>query len=277
MTAPRDTGAPLGLIQVVRDPGARNYLLIGCAALIVYCTVMFDRAGEMGSLVALALAIPGLTVRWVISPILFLVLTTYLVYDPNFTELITRTEGYGAWSMRRRPAELELRDLVLAGSVLIYLMAQFRLLSLMHKSMPDDPSPRRKGQPEPKPPRRPLELVSNRELGVMLQLTPVYVLAGVLAWFTLSQYESVAFVGRSWGIETPFARLILFLGPFIGSGLLIGVYFRYVALRRMSRTEARLMLQDMFWRETRREHERIFRWRHWFKKHASNSSTGNRR
>jgi hypothetical protein len=82
----------------------------------------------------------------------------------------------------------------------------------------------------------------------------------------LSHYESGERLGRTWGIEQPFARLMLFLWAFVTGAILAGVAFRYWALRSMNRLQARLMLQDIFWQETRREQERIHGWRRWYKK-----------
>ena len=56
--------------------------------------------------------------------------------------------------------------------------------------------------------------------------------------------------------------------------IVASVVFRYLALRKMNRRAARLMLQDMFWLETRREQERIYHWRNWYKKNKADSTAG---
>jgi len=45
--------------------------------------------------------------------------------------------------------------------------------------------------------------------------------------------------------------------------LLASSILNYLARRQMTRAEAELMLQDILWRETRREQRRIGRWLAW--------------
>ena len=263
MSNPSDNDSTAGFTDIVRQPAARSYLFIGLAALIVYYTQMFEPYGDLGTLLAVVIALPGLMARWVISPGLFLIITSYLLYDPDFDRL--RDSLYGPKSVPGRYprfTELGLPEILLAASILTYLIAQFRLLSLAHQSMPDDPPPRRKGQPEPAIPRRPAGLFADREIVLMFWLVPICVLAGGFAWEFIFRDQGRR-LGRSWGIEQPFARLMLFAWIFITGAIVANVALRYLALRRMSRREARLLLQDMFWQETRREQERIYRWRRW--------------
>src|SRR5262245_46540098 len=84
-----------GMFQV---PGTRNYLIVGFAALLVYFLLMAARGSESGGLIALLIAVPGLLARWVISPVAVLLLTTYLVIDPNFMGLIGLLDEYRGYS-----------------------------------------------------------------------------------------------------------------------------------------------------------------------------------
>jgi hypothetical protein len=45
--------------------------------------------------------------------------------------------------------------------------------------------------------------------------------------------------------------------------LAVAALLRYLALRRMTPPEAGLYLQDVLWRETRREQRRLNRWLAW--------------
>jgi hypothetical protein len=255
---------PPGFFETFTRPGARAYAFTGFAALLVYFVLAAERCGDLGALLTVVIAVPGLLARWVISPALFLILLTYLLYDPNFGGLAEYLQGsaFYPWSYRR---SLGVEDVLLILSVVVYLMAQFRLLSFIHKSMPDDPPPRRKGQPEPKTPRRPSRLFGERELAFLLGAACFCVLGGVVAWFLVEGIESGEGLARGWGVGRPLARLMLFLWAVVTGSVIAGVVFRHAALRRMSRLQARLMLQDQFWQETRREQERIYRWRRWFK------------
>jgi hypothetical protein len=130
--------------------------------------------------------------------------------------------------------------------------------------MPDDPPPRRKGQPEPAKPRRPLKMFVEREVPYLLLMGLGCIISGVVVWFAVSGYERSAGLSGTWGIERPVARLMLFFWGLFTGTVLTGVVFRNLAMRRMTRIQARLVVQDMFWQETRREQERIHRWRRWF-------------
>lgn len=266
MKANRNANRELGILEGLALPAVRNYVFTGIIALVLFYAAMAERYNDVGAILTLFVAIPGLIFRWVISPVLFLILTTYLLIDPNFVGLSEMLAGrFGGWG-RYYGRFSVFSDALLSASVLIYLMANFRVLSLVHRSMPDDPPPRRKGQPEPQPPRRPIELFAERELGIMLGLAAFAVFLGISAWQLLSSYERGENLGGTWGITQPFARLMLFLWSIGTLTVLTGAIFRHLALQRMSRLQARLLLQDLFWRETRREQERIHRWRRWARK-----------
>jgi hypothetical protein len=152
---------------------------------------------------------------------------------------------------------------ILSASVLAYLIAQYRVLSLVHQSMPVDPAPRRKGQSAPATPRRPLSLIAEGEPIAALALGLGAVAIGLAAWSLLSWYERSQRLSGNWGITRPFARSMLVLWSIGTVAVVAGVFFRYVSMRRMGRQQARMVLQNMFWTETRREQERIHRWRRW--------------
>jgi hypothetical protein len=112
-------------------------------------------------------------------------------------------------------------------------------------------------------PRRPAATFADREIGALLLVALGSVLVGCAGWLSISEFENGQRLGGVWGIQRPFAQLMLFFWGFMSASTLAIVFFRHRALRRMSRLAARLMLQDMFWVETRREQERIHRWRRW--------------
>ena len=193
-----------GWFALLGQPAARQYLFLALAALAVYCILMSGRTrgpgGNLGTLLTLIITIPGLIGRWAISPALFLILTTYLAIDPNFESWL--------WGIRRGSGRAgPIENLMLAACILVYLMAQFRLHSLLHKSRPDDPPPRPPAQPEPAPRRRPASTVADRELSVLLVVALGSILAGCVGWLLLSEIESVQRLGGDWGIKRPFAAL----------------------------------------------------------------------
>lgn len=265
MRAPRGDQPDLGFLEQFQVPAVRTYIFTGLAALLVYYTLMSSRAGELGALLTIVIAVPGLISRWIISPILFLILITYLLFDPGFGNLIEAMDGYRRGYSRGRSSTvgLDQSDLLLAACIMVYMMAHYRLMSFVHKSMPDDPAPRRKGQPEPDIPRRPFKLFGERELGVLLGVGAVCVFVGAVLWQVIVEVEAGSRLGGTWGLSRSFARFIVFTWSVGMGAVLVGVVFRYLALRRMSWFEARLIVQDLFWLETRREQERIYRWRAW--------------
>src|SRR5439155_13787604 len=119
--------------------------------------------------------------RWTASPILVLLLTIYLAIDPRFGGLI----GYVTFS-RWRPdysTEFGLFDIILAGSLLTYVIGHFRLNSIIYQSMPEDPTIRHDRDPF-NPPRRPVELVGPEELPRTLFVAAGCVVVGLRGWFT---------------------------------------------------------------------------------------------
>ncbi len=271
MTTRADPRLPMTLTEIFRHNGARNYMVIAFVALLLYYVQMVERGSDSGVLIALLLAVPGLIGRWVISPFLFILLTTYLLIDPELAFLMPIYDSFTrTWprSYGRPNRDFEVADLLLTGSVLVYLIAQYRLLSIAHLGMPDDPPPRRKGQPEPTPPRRPPGLIDDRELFWLFGMAAFSTLMGTVIWLGIARYENGARLGSVWGIEKPVARGMLFIWMFMTGVIMLQVYLRTRSLYRMTRREARLMLQDGLWQETRREQERIYRWKKWFRQQS---------
>jgi len=268
MSASGNPRKTLSLMDIFRQPALRTYMIIGLTALLICYTQLLERGSSSGALIAVLVAIPGLTSRWVISPALFLIVTTYLMIDPEMGFLMPIYDSfarYGPRGMYRANRDFELSDLLLAGSILVYLVAQLRLLSLTYLGMPDDPPPRRKGQPEPAAPRRPVESIDDRELFWMFGLSAFSTLLATVVWIGIARYENGARLGQDWGIEKPVARWMMFIWLLMTALIVVHAVLRVRALHRMSRQEARLMLQDMLWSETRREQERIYQWRRWYR------------
>jgi hypothetical protein len=129
MSDSRDRVPEPTFLEMLRQPAVLAYLFMGAAALVVYFMLMSARGGELGTLMSIVIAVPGLLGRWVMSPALFLILVTYLLIDPNFSALIESLEGSSRYSRatyrRFGTASLDFEDLLLAASILVYLMAQF--------------------------------------------------------------------------------------------------------------------------------------------------------
>ncbi len=262
--------------ELIQKPAIKTYMVVGFLALFLYYLLMMDRTGAMGALLTVLVAIPGLLGWGVISPALFLILNTYLLYDPNFARLMYGVGlyryagrsyydyGYDDYVLRSLYS-FDIQDFVLTLAVMAYLMAQYRLLSLMRSGLPYDPAPLRKGQGDPPQLRRPAVHFTDRELGRMLALGGVSVVVGQICWWILTALDVERRFSLTWGFDPQeWGKALLFLW-IIGSSLLIASsVFYYIRLNWMSPTEARLIVQDAFWQETSREQERIYRWRRWY-------------
>jgi hypothetical protein len=268
------------LREAITKPAIKTYMVVGFLALFLYYLLMSERTGSIAALITVLVGIPGLLGWGYVWPIFFLILNTYLVYDPGFTDLLeslsfTRYGPYGhrrdydAYSYleyrSRSTYGFSIQEFLVVLAVMAYLMAQYRIFSLLRSGMPDDPAPLRKGQTERPQPRRPTVHFTDRELGRVLTLGGVSVVIGQLSWWILTALDVERGFSATWGFwPRVFGRGLLFFW-ILGSGLLISrAAFSYIRWCRMSPTEARLIVQDAYWQETRREQERIYRWRRWY-------------
>jgi hypothetical protein len=246
-----------------RSPDAAGtYSVLCLIALLGVLLVLFQRSASATILIPVLLGAGGITFRWRTAPLL--VLLALLV---EYTDLWPYTRR--AWAPR--PTS-RVADLLLAGSVLTYCAAQYRLQSLLVTILPPDPRQRQIGKPRPagkggssladqfhpgmNVPRSP-SLVSNREIAFLLASVPVWVGLALYGWDWLpGNWTALGLPARVWRT--------LVLVWIVGVSLLVAAGFMsYLGWGRMGRGEALLFLQDSVWRETRREQRRINRWLAW--------------
>jgi hypothetical protein len=157
-------------------------------------------------------------------------------------------------------------DLLLTLSLLAYLISQFRLHALTANLFPRDPRERRE-PPRDKPvpyayrrqlaqKRTPQTLVIG-ELVSLLLLPMLLTAAAVLVWWQLSTAPHV-FGWPEW-----ISRILIIIWSVFGLALLAGGALAYWRWQTWSTDEALLVLQDIYWRETRREQARQYRWLAW--------------
>lgn len=263
------TGEPApkpSLWRKLRDPAAVNYLVLAGAGLLVYGLIMVGRGNDLGALVAGLLALAGILARWTAAPVLILLLTTYLLIDPGFGNLVARVIGEPRF-FPRTPGGFDLENVLLAGGLLAYSIGHFRLTCLIHQAMPAEPTAQR--QPDPAdPPRRPAALVAPDELPRTLVVGGCCLVAGQLVWTVLEGIERAG-RPRLADLRDGTARLLLLawaagLAIMVASAALV-----YLRGNRMSRAEAAAALRDEFFLENRRETDRLQRWRKWFKERVA--------
>ena len=254
------------LWRKLRDPAAVNYLVLTGAGLLVYGLMMMSRGNDIGALIAGLLAIAGILARWTAAPVLILLLTTYLLIDPGFQGLVARLTGDRPF-FPPNPGGFELENVLLAGGLLAYTIGHFRLTSLVHQGMPNEPTSQR--QPDPTdPPRRSAALVGSDELTRVLVVGGCCLVGGQLAWTVLVLIE---YGGRPRlaDLSHGTTRLLLLawaagLAIMVASAALV-----YLRGNRMSPAEAAGALRDEFFLENRRETDRLLRWRKWFKERVA--------
>jgi hypothetical protein len=257
-----DLTPPPSVFQRLREPAALNYLIMTGAGLMVYGMMMVGKGNDIGAIIAILLAVPGVLARWTASPILVLLLTIYLMIDPGFMCIVSYASG-DRWSFPRDSGDFNLNDVLVAAGLLAYVIGHFRLTSIIHQSIPEDPTVRRDRDPK-RPPRRPVELVAPNELPQTLIVAAGCVIVGQVGWLLIVLIERM---GRSttsvFSVATSRFMLVVWV---VGMAILLAsAALIYLRAARMTQAEAAMQLRDEFFHENRRETDRLQRWRKWYK------------
>jgi hypothetical protein len=168
----------------------------------------------------------------------------------------------------------------MASGLLVYLLAAFRLMSVQKNILPLDPRKRVRAStrrqetrtdrlPEVKPQPRPEKLVQPSEsLTILGSAGGVTLLAFAFGrWLQArnayddldalsSGFENFEVSDAAW----QFGVLLWSVGLLL---IALSGVLAYVGMTRRGPLEARLYLQDVLWKETRREQSRIARWMAW--------------
>jgi hypothetical protein len=246
-----------------RDPAARNYLFVTLAALLIVAATMFVRGGLPAALLPVGVALLGLFTRWPGMPRVFLVMLCYFIVLPLGFPVLGG-EPFGA---NISGSHFQLLDVILAGAVVVYFICQYRLMSLLQQGMPFD-VPQSQRPKDTQPPRRPVRLVAEDEYGRLFLVAGLCVLLGQFVWLivaelrpTLGRFPPIATV--QYGRADAGGRFLMLAGLVAGVGLVVGLIFWYWWLARLSDAEARMILLDVQWNESRRELNRQEKWRAW--------------
>lgn len=269
---------PNSLRALYRDPGIRNYLFAGLAALAMVFVVMFSQGSDIGGVLLVVVGATGLVLRWPASPPLFLLFLTYfLIFPfgiPDFSDLYTIP-------FLIEDSRFQVFDLILVFSVLVFLVCVYRIFGLTWQAVPLETRLVRIGD---KPTRRPTELIQPGEIPRLLYVTAGVVIVGQIVWLLVTALEvdigsviplrfAEARQGRR-GATPPgemnpvITRLILLAGLLFFGTLLARLGFGYWRLRLMTPAEGGMLLQDAGWEEISRERVRVEKWRIWGRKRA---------
>jgi hypothetical protein len=272
--------------------GERHYFFICLAALLVLQLVLLARPLPRWTL-SVRTFLPllglwpallggaGLMLRWRLAPVLVLLALAVLLFlAPS------------------RSARDPVQGMLLGAAVLTFVVASYRLQSLRHFVFPRDPRQRalagkpraasgrkqeERGVPAPAAlpdRRRPGRLVSLEELSFLLVTVMLWVGVAPFCYpFVESEPPPAGYETRWWerignqglqsmasGLEGLVELIWQFRGGFwlLGGGVLVAsLLLNHLLFRRQSPEEAALFLQDMVWKETRREQRRLNRWLAW--------------
>jgi hypothetical protein len=245
-----------------RDPAVRNYLFVALAALLIVAAAMFVRGGLPAALLPVLVALLGLFTRWAGMPRVFLIMLCYFIVLPLGFPLFTPPSGSDIPS-----SHFQIMDVILIGAALVYFASQYRLMSLTQQGMPFD-TPQAQRPKDAQPPRRPTSIIADDEFGRMFLAAALCVFLGQFVWLLITEFRP------AFGRLLPFAtigldrsdagnRFLLLAGLVAVVGLAAGLTFWYWRLARLSGAEARMILLDVQWSESRRELNRQEKWRAW--------------
>jgi hypothetical protein len=253
--------APEQPVNADESPAIRNYVFLCLTALVVLFLVLVRRGLGGWAFLPVLVGLVGAGLRWRLAPALVLTLVVGLLY----TEPIYR--GTPVSQGTRKTFRLE--DWILAGAVLAYFAAQYRLQALTLAVFPAEPRPaegesRAGAKTAPsaatsKPLRDP-RLAAPAELSWLVLAVPIWALLAQIGWILLPRNGPAAYFDREhariWqGIVMAW---ILGLGGWLAAGLL-----GYLRRRSMTGREATLVIQDVLWTESRREQRQVHRWLAW--------------
>jgi hypothetical protein len=256
--------------------GPIHYQILGGAGLLLMFLAQLDQGIYLGGLLVACIGLFGIVSKWRAAPLVLLgafaaaQVGQHLIVFRDFA-----TED-------RRPL-LHLRDLVLAIGLVAYIAANCRLQSLWSQIVPADPRQRmrqrrragsRVGYAEtPAPQKRASRLLTPQEIAAFVVMLPFWALLGQALWVFVAQPWPNAFSV----FESPRAfRLLSFAWLLIMGLLIAGTVLGHWRRRQMGRAAAQVGLQDILWRETRREQRRIFRWLAWRRVHELTESSRER-
>jgi hypothetical protein len=257
--------------NLYRSP-ALNYLAVCGAGLAVLVLMLLNQGqSQLLTLLVLAAGVLGVLTRVAIAPLTLLL----LIAVSQLMQQLTWVDFRWRWLEQSR-AEFVPADLLLAAGLLAYTVGHYRLQSLTRHIVPPDvrlrvlyryqrPAGLDRALPTVER-RRAARLVTPTELVFLLLGLPVWVLLGQVAWHFLARARDV--LAREYNVHEwlPWvARLVTLALVLIGGLVLTAAVLRYVRRWRMTADEARLVMQDVLWNETRGEQRWFARWLTWIK------------
>jgi hypothetical protein len=247
-----DQATPRPPVQV----SAVHYQILCGGGLALIFVAQSGQGMMLGNLLVVCVGLIGMLTGMRLAPVLTLIILV-LAQAGNHVLL----SGWFNF-IQDRPF-LDLGDLLLALGALAYVAGHYRLQSIRRNAVPVDPRQRRRVQGkrgvrherilEP----RSEKLLTPQEIARFVLSLPVWAFAGQVAW---------ALVSAPWLATFPdmrVNRLLTLAWLLIIGALTVGLALNVWRRRQMTTATAQVYLQDVLWKETRREQRRIFRWLGW--------------
>ena len=260
--------------ELIRNPAARVYLAVAGGGLLMTVLILFQLFNSpLGASLVFVVGILALLLGWTAMPVFIVVVTGYTVFSPFGVPIdlprVSQTPG----------SQFRIADMLLIGSLLTYLLAQYRLLSLIHAAVPFEAGGlyvRKRAKAAVRPPTP----VSDGELGRLFLRVGAFTLVGQLLWYGLSLLEvdfravppvtvleedtplSYVRQGRD-ALPRWVSRTLLAVGLFVALGVAVRLAFWFWRHSTLGREQAKVLLTDIQWAEHRREIDRQEKWRAW--------------
>ena len=241
------------------QPSVRGYTILCLTALMAMVLALMENERELMSVLLLAaLGALAVVAHWRVGPPLLLLGLVVVETTHAFSR---------SWySVSAGSDEGPLMNAVSCAAVLAYSAGHYRLLSLVHTAVPVDyrRPPARSGSrdKERRPPfdgrhRRSAALPGPWEMPLLALTAAAWAVAVSLVWLVLSaQAPPLGLSAGTW------RGMLLIFGTGLTAGVLWGTA-AYLDWATATPAEHLLFLQDLAWRETRTEQNRINRFVTW--------------
>jgi hypothetical protein len=229
-------------------PLTTAYLLVGLAAVGILGLLMIEGGGRWGLIPAL-IGAAGLAFRWRSAPLIVLAGIALGQLAPFGSIELPVFVVSEMFPSRSAQGSNVATNLALCTAVLVYVIAQYRLIGLSVAMFP--PGDKR----DANPPRT--GSAGSAEIGTGLFTAAAASVAAFLLW------RLVGNVRVPWGIVPAQWRLGVLAWLLIGGLAVAAAVLGHLGWWRASRAEAAVYLQDALWHETRGDQRRINRWRAW--------------
>jgi hypothetical protein len=255
MSDDRQTPAGQALHPLGLGTRAFAYFVV-CAVSLAMLLMIQVRQGQ-GLAVSLLLILVGgggLLSRFRLAPLLMVVLVTMIEVLRRYFDPDLRSQG----DNQQGPA-FRTPDILRAVAVLGYVVGHYRLQGIHRHIFPPDyrlaAVDKERSQVAR---RRSAEAMAALEEPLLILSLPVFALVGQLAWIGVAQPRNLL-DWDPWVVRLAMLIITMVLSVSITASLLTAW-----RRRRMTLAEARLLMQDALWSETRAEQRWFTRWLAWF-------------